>query len=233
MEQQGIRPREWNGIFVGFSPHEFPRLYEGNWSWDAGFLFFEKDKLCYAGEEVKFALPRGLVESAQLVEGPPGSRKHMNVVVRWRDETTGTSGAFRLQPYGARIEPSLICDPTTLQARIAPWQREQCDAPAIEELASLQPPQIGEVSCQHPRELVRARNVLAGASFVILISIAVAFLCGLHFNLEEVLTALFRFSRAPLAARGFDGSGFYVMGSALIAWLVQLWPFFLYRDPAS
>ena len=39
LERNGIAVREWGGTFMGLALGEHPRVYEGNYSWDIGFLF--------------------------------------------------------------------------------------------------------------------------------------------------------------------------------------------------
>ena len=44
---------ECNGAFVGLAPDSSPRIYEGNWTWDIGFLSLAPDELCYWGRGIQ------------------------------------------------------------------------------------------------------------------------------------------------------------------------------------
>jgi hypothetical protein len=75
-ESEGVVPadtlRRGDATLVGLSPGPAPRIFEGNYSWDAGYCFISGDRLCYCGEETRFSLQRDQIVASQLGPGMPG-----------------------------------------------------------------------------------------------------------------------------------------------------------------
>lgn len=88
-QKEGAEPEAWRGVFAGLSPGAVPRLYEANYSWDVGFLFLAGDRLCYWGEEVRFALRREQICAVALGPGIQGWLRAPRVYVTWCNEAGG------------------------------------------------------------------------------------------------------------------------------------------------
>jgi len=58
-------------VFVGFSPGDTIRIYEGCYHWDLGFLATTADRLWFVGEQTKFALRRDQIRHMGLAPGAP------------------------------------------------------------------------------------------------------------------------------------------------------------------
>jgi len=102
---EGASNADSSGLFVGLAPDSSPRVYEGNWAWDFGFLTLMPELLSYQGEEVRFSLARGEISSINLGPGPIGWFKVPSVYLTWRD-SAGRETVFNLRPLraGSMIE---------------------------------------------------------------------------------------------------------------------------------
>jgi Zn-dependent protease with chaperone function len=97
LQQQGV-PED--SIWVGLAPFVAPRLFEGNPSWDMGFLFLRNDCLCYVGEQTRFALRADQITKISLAQNIPGWWPSLGLCLEWQDEQQ--HGTLRLQPYDLR-----------------------------------------------------------------------------------------------------------------------------------
>jgi hypothetical protein len=214
LEREGLKPREWNAHFVTFSPGPTPRLFEGTFSWDVGFLVLGGDRLVFLGDRVLFALRREHLVAIQLGPSLPRWRPIPRVYVTWKDPGRGTEGVFRidLADGGARRfrKATLAAWCRTLQE----WQQQAPDvAPLSEFLAALGTPAFGEVPGVSPRILASGSLLLKEALVGILIAGAAGYLLGLPFSWRE------------------GAAGWY----ALLIWLIVLFwqrlPYRLRTDP--
>jgi len=80
-------------------------------------LFIRSDRLCYCGEEIKFALRRGEVTAIVLGHGLPGPLPTRRIYIAWKDVDFGRSGTFNLGCIEGGSILELNAEP---QARKAP-----------------------------------------------------------------------------------------------------------------
>ena len=101
-ESDGIIPREilkgGAATLVGLSPGPAPRIFDGNYSWDAGFLFFPGDRLCYVGEETRFSLRRDQIVAVELGPGMPSWFRARILYIVWRESPASPSVIFNVRP---------------------------------------------------------------------------------------------------------------------------------------
>jgi len=69
---------------VALSPHATPRAYALGFSWDTGALFLSNDRLCYIGDETRFALTREQVLSTRLGRGLPDWIGEKRLYIDWQ-----------------------------------------------------------------------------------------------------------------------------------------------------
>jgi Zn-dependent protease with chaperone function len=85
-----------SGTFVCLAPASEPRLYEGNWAWDLGFVSLTSDRLIYWGEEATFSLTREQVTSIARRPGPISWFGKGALYLSW-SSSTGQFGVFNLR----------------------------------------------------------------------------------------------------------------------------------------
>ena len=162
--------------FVGLSPGEATRVYEGYFDWDLGFLALEAGALAYRGEETSFRLPRAAIAGVRQAGGPPGWLPAPRVAIEWHDATTGARGVVHLRPAHSPRLDALAHDTAELLREIARWRAGCAAAP---DGRTLPPPREDEVTgtplarVAHPSTLVPAALLAVPASALL------AAACGL------------------------------------------------------
>jgi len=214
LESRGVIPGEWGATFVGFAPHSAPRLYEHFTEWDLGYLFLTRDSLVYMGEQISFSLLREEVNTVATAPGFPSLLPSRSVCVDWRAD--GRSGRFRLE---MSEEPTRLRGnraAAVMARRIEAWRTGSPDGPAVPgPLTGLGAPDIGDVTSQSPRDLVRGADIRSNVLFIGMIAFGTALLVGL-----------------PTLPR--DGGGaLYTVAVAVLATLLEALPLRRYRDPAG
>jgi len=56
-------------MLVAFLPDATARFYVSSYDWDSGYLFLRKDRLCYVGDQTRFALRSDQVRAVRLGAG--------------------------------------------------------------------------------------------------------------------------------------------------------------------
>jgi len=234
VEREGIRPEAWGGRFVGFAPDASPRIYEHNWGWDIGFLFLGSDRLCYWGEEARFALRRDQVIAIRLGPGAVGWWAPQSVYVTWRDTARSAERTFNLRPHDARSLRQQGSEARLLAERLQAW-RERSSAPDAlpPPLAELDPPNVGQVSSSSPHVVATPRRIIGNLFSLAAVATGVSLLLGLRFGVAWALAfviTLLQGRRFPFWAQ-LDGAGWYVVLVALLVGVVQMVPYWRYREP--
>jgi hypothetical protein len=209
---QGLAPDAWGGAFVGFSPHPFPRVYDGNYIWDVGFMIPAGERLVYWGEETRFALRRDQTSQIRLGPGHPAWWPSQRLYVTWNDEEKGTTGTFNIVPADSASLRKAYEETATLAERLQAWHSGAAlSTPLPSELGSLSSPTLQEVTCLSPRQLGMVRTHLMGSLFVALIALLVSGLFGFF-----------------EAGRGW--AIFYTIFAAIFAGVALRLPYAFYRD---
>jgi hypothetical protein len=117
LKEEGTLPDESAALYVGLAPGPAPRIHDGHFIWDLGFLLLTRDHLCYLGDRTRFALPRAFVRSVTLGPGPPDWRRLHQVYLRWEDEEKGEGDTLLLSFAGRRPEEELA-------RRLESWLRD-------------------------------------------------------------------------------------------------------------
>jgi Zn-dependent protease with chaperone function len=216
LEREGVYPDKGDGVFVGFSPGDRPRTFEGFSDWDLGFLLLAGDRLCYVGEQTRFALRPGQIEADFREARFPGWWRPLRVYVRWRDEEHGTSGVFNLRLADTLPASGPGERTRTLGQYLRAWQDQ---APAPEALpgglAGLSPPALGDVTGIAPGKMVNRRSLFTGLWLSLLLAAGVCVLLDLPFE--------------PIPTSG----ACYVLLVVALNTLFQQLPYWRYREPAT
>jgi hypothetical protein len=229
--KEGVEADAWGGITVGFAPAASPRIYELNANWDIGSLFIRSDRLCYCGEEIKFALRRGEVTAIVLGHGLPGPLPTRRIYIAWKDVDFGRSGTFNLGCVEGGSILELKRRTTQLEKILQNWWKASAEArPLPPQLAELRSPAIGAVTGIAPNANWRLGRVLKELFLTGVIATVVAVLCGFPFQLLAYLFSI------PIAATGrhmyihSPGAGWYVICLAVVLRAIALIPSLCYKD---
>lgn len=235
LADQGIQAASWSGIFVGFSPSAAPRIYEGSPSWDIGHLFIRSDRLCYCGEETRFALRQNQITAVKLTDGLPGLLTIKRVYIAWKDEERGACGVFNIgcgQANSTVRANKLTAD---LAQRLQAWWKTPSIArPLPQQLAELTSPEVRGVTCQNPAQRWKPKRLFNELLLAAIFTGAGATLFGLTFHLLPYLLAS---SFGPVYARAgihyafsSPGAGWFAVAVAVLVRFITLLPALRYRD---
>lgn len=228
----GIRAKEWSGVYVGYAPTAMTRSFEGAYNWDLGYLFFRSDRVCYCGEEARFSLTRDQIQEIKVAPGSPGFYPMNRIFVSWSDSERGTFGVFNL---GVRSQAT-IAEANRAIAEIAQrletWrQSPSAVRPLPPQLASLQSPALVNVTSS-PLGAALKKKIGKELVFMAMFAAVGAGLLGLHFHLIQYLT----FAASPrlrelLPVRPLTpGAGWYAVSvSVLIRWVTAI-PILRYKE---
>ena len=237
LEKEGAPLEMRNGLFVGLAPDSGPRIYEGNWAWDVGFLAISEDRLYYWGEEARFALRRDQITSISLGPGPVSWLKTPSVYVGWQD-SGGTDRIFNLGPSRVASMSKMARQTRRLANDLENWYRgiqlpdgsllssNGKDIPAME---SLGVPGFGQVTSVSPRIVLRGNSVARMFLLDTFVAVAVAILFGLRVPILDQTAPL----SAPADFSSSGGAFLYVLAAVWITRALQLWPFWRFREASA
>jgi Zn-dependent protease with chaperone function len=173
LERAGVRLDPAARVFVGIAPALEPRVYDGFFDWDLGFLVPGEDGLAYAGEHVSFTLRRDHVTEIRLVPGPPGWFRSQVVAVSWDDGAA--SGCLTMKPAGVGAVYRTAQAARRLGEALERWRRGSGGV----EAPDFGPPSIGDVTSESPREIASLQNVYVSTVLAGFLSLGVGQLAGL------------------------------------------------------
>lgn len=183
-EREGLAPEA--GAFVGFSPDDSPRLYEGYGVWDVGFLHAGRDGLVYLGDQTRFRLGHGQVAAVREGPGTPSWWRVGSVYVDWRS-AEGWTRTFHLRGRG-RTLLGMRRSTKLLAERLSAWLQSPEGSPELPAaLSELPPPVVAKVTGLFPREALRPRNLLVVCWLIFVVTLLASLLVE---NAEGALTAL-------------------------------------------
>ena len=219
------------GIFVSLAPDSGPRVYEGNWSWDLGFLSITDGRLSYLGEEARFVLRRDEITSVWIGPGPAGWFRTPSLYVSWAD-SAGRHGTFNLRPLSVRSMREMSRKTLLLVRDLQAWLHNSLSSTnpvfAAESAPGekLGPPAFGQVTGMSPQTLVRGQFLAHDFLVNTVLATGVILLFGLGFPLFDDLSR----STDPADLHPALG-GLYVL---LVVWLVRFLVLLPYwRDPGE
>jgi Zn-dependent protease with chaperone function len=226
LAQQRISAEAWDGIFIGFSPSNVPKIYELNTNWDVGCLFIRSDRLCYVGEEIQFSLQRHQITDIALGAGFPGLLRPKRLYVAWKDDEAARSGVFNIGCLDGSSALRLRRDLEALAKRLDLWRKSSPVARTLPpQLSGLTAPVIGNVTSASVDKIRKPRKLLKELYWTVLFACVGATLFGLPFHLLLFLLPI----RSSAAFAG-PGAGWYVIGVALTVRIIAMLPAMLYKE---
>lgn len=203
LQNQGLSIDAWGGRFVGLSPGANPRIYEGFYNWDLGFVWWVGDRLYYAGEQTRFCLRADQITQIQRRPGTQGWWRSPTVGLYWQDGEQ--AGVFTLVPTAVRSLRQIPPAVRQFQRDLEAWQSQPTPAPLPEELGSWTIPQIGEVTSQKLAEALTVNQVLSSFVTLGVAALGLSILAQLPFAWNQV-------------------GVWYVVGTAILGSIVQFLP---------
>ncbi|MES1241112.1 MAG: M48 family metalloprotease [Acidobacteriota bacterium] len=186
LESEGLAPAALGAAFAGFAPHGDIRLYEGHTVWDLGFLYPGADELVYAGDQVRFRIPRRDVLAVR-----PGLQRGFwlpvpDLRVDWRD-AEGTVRHLRLRSAAGSL---LVVRRATrlLGRRLEAWLAGGSGPELPEALRDLPLPPRSEVTSQPLRGSVTFRQLFFGCLLYSLVTLGIGIVLDLE--IEALRAAL-------------------------------------------
>jgi heat shock protein HtpX len=176
---EGLEVRAEEGVPIGLAPDAEVREYEGFSIWDVGFLMFSGDRLCYAGEQARFALAREQVLSVHAAAGPARLFKPWRRVwIEWQAETS--SGTLQLVLLDELSRRGNDRRSELLAGRIQDWlARSPIELPAPPLLEELGPPRLGAVTSAAPGDGLRLQDHLMALLLPLGAAVVLGLLAGL------------------------------------------------------
>ena len=174
-EKRGLNVKALETCMVGFAPGPAPRLYLGKYNFDFGALVLSTDRLVFLGRQLNFSISRRQVLSIQTGPGAPSWWPQQRMYVHWRS-ANGKEEVFSFGP----LEPCSIFQLNTrvreLYSKLLMWRLRGQPQQLSADLGALPEPQIGEVTCKKPRELLGLKVqfsvvLIAGAAIWVVSSI--------------------------------------------------------------
>jgi Zn-dependent protease with chaperone function len=227
---EGARNADTSGLFVGLAPDSSPRVYEGNWAWDFGFVTLVPELLSYQGEEVQFSLARGEISSINLGPGPVGWFEVPSVYITWRD-SSGRGTVFNLRPLRAGSMLEMAAKTRQLADDLQNWLalRPPASHPILVSAGSavdhLGVPEFGQVTSMPPRAVVRGQYLARDFFLNTFLAIGTIVLLGLGFPLVD---DLFRFSDVANPSPSY--AGLYVLLVVWVSRVFVLLPYWRMRE---
>ncbi len=181
--EQGISFEKWNGRLTGFSPGDRPRVFEGNYSWDIGGLFFFNERFCYWGEETTFSVRRDQILCWEVRRTIPSWIAGKSLFLTWRADDFSEPATFNIRPADVSSILQMNREVHSLAQQLARWKSapgQYAEAPQI--LACLPSPHLGEVTGPSIRELGKFRVFFNSLILTILFSCISVWLLGSDFD---------------------------------------------------
>ena len=219
LQSESASPADSYGIFVGLAPDPSPRIYEGNWAWDLGFIALTPEFLSYQGEESRFSLRREDISSIRLGSGPVGWFNTPAVYIALRD-SAGRESVFNLRPLRASSMVEMAINTRQLADDLQNWQalRPPASNPILVSGGSagqnMGVPEFGQVTSMPPQALAHGKYLVRDFFLNSILAVGAILICGLSFPLVD---DLFRSLDSVELHESYGG--LYVL---LVVWFVRV-----------
>lgn len=201
--RENIPAGKASDFFVGFAPGPYPRIFGTRHHWDAGFLVLAKDGLKFVGEQVKFSFAPSEITSVVISGGAPSWWKYQRVYLRW-ETADGQNGIFNL----SSLDTGSIWKPRErirlVHQAILNWRQQPGAYSVRQELSSLNPLELGQVTSTNPKQVGSFKLTLKGLMLLVPMSIVLGML--------------------------MHASATYIVLSLLAVRLLECLPYWRYRD---
>jgi len=223
---EGVPVNRSDALLVGLAPGDVPRIFEANYAWDVGCLLLT-DRLCYWGEETRFALRRDQIVSVEAGRGFPNWFRTQFLYIRWRAAPGQPEISFNLRPAEVKSVLAMRRSFRDLHHRISSWRAgSAASEPAPTKADSLPLPPTAEVTSTPLSATRDPRQILAILTFTAFGSGAVAALFKLPVEFAVPIDP------AQDAAAYAGISGWYAILLTLIIVVLHFGPAWFLREPS-
>ncbi len=192
LENEGIFPEAWQGIFVGLSPSPELMTYENNTDWDIGYLFLNRDRLCYVGEQARFALRSDQVVEIKLMNDSLGWLKYERVHIHWFDAEKNAVKTLNIHSCAARSILDGNRQSRELAQKLRAWKSPATLGPELQpRLADLPTPKLGEVTGTPTGQSLARGKWLINSLYLTGMAAVAALFSQLSFNPQKGGAALY------------------------------------------
>ncbi|UWZ84710.1 M48 family metalloprotease [Occallatibacter riparius] len=173
LEAEGIACGEDRAELIDLNPHPVLRTYDLVFVWDFGMLFLAKDRLSYAGDQLRFALRPEQVLAVRLGPGIPDWLPVRRIYIDWQLEPGAPVQTWNL---GVRSPCAFWRIRSQVKAKyenLLRWKLSSASFPeAPAALQSLPAPSIGEITNHALRSMVSIRRYLKVVFLNMILAIA-------------------------------------------------------------
>jgi hypothetical protein len=235
LAREGAPQEIRSGLFVSMAPDSSPRIYEGNWAWDVGFLAASQNRLAYWGEEARFELRRQQITRISLGPGPVGWFNNQSVYITWQDNA-GKERVLNLRPLRARSMLEMARLTHRLVGDLENWCRGiqlraeslLSSGPTESRTANtLGSPAFGQVTSLSPRALGRGLQLIRMFLSDTFIAVGVAILFGVRFPTLDAISPY----AGPQNLNSSWVAVLYILATVWITRAFLLWPYWRFREP--
>ncbi len=207
LRDDGVAVAEDGAELVALSPHAYLCAYTVAFTWDTGLLLMGKNRLCYAGDQIRFALRPEQVLGVRIGPGIPQWLAQSRIYIDWQTQPGSPVQTWNLEPKSPCAFWRVRRQIRQLHARLERWRAQPSDnteLPAA--LRQLEAPAIGEVTGEPIRSVVTFRRFLKIAFWnqvlAIMLCLAVRvpsvwYVCCMDFLLVAYSFSPFWFYREP------------------------------------
>lgn len=129
--------KDWHtprGTFVGLSPSADRQIYDGDYSWDIGFVFLTEDRLIYVGERTRFALRRDQIGAIKFHPTQFPWHSSDPVYITWHDLEPDQGGTFSVNTLNASSHTEVNQKLALFSAQLTQWHQLPASAAQSPEL---------------------------------------------------------------------------------------------------
>ena len=181
------------------SPHSAPRVYALGYFWDTGTLLLFDDRLCFIGDQIRFALKRKQILSVRLGAGVPDWIGEPRTYIDWQPAPETPAQTWNLlpkDPYAALGNKRQCVE---FQAALERWSAGADKYPEVpQQLLSLSFPQTGEVTSEKLKAVISFGRFMKVALFGQVLAVVVCILLNIpsawFVCLVELLAIVYSFS---------------------------------------
>jgi len=186
-------------LMVSVSPHAAPRAYAMGWSWDTGGLFLCSDRLCYVGDQIRFALTREEILSVRLGQGAPGWIGEPRSYIEWQSGPGAPVQTWNFLPNDPFSALGNKRQCIEFAAELERWKAQTGAYPGVPPtLRNLSTPTPAEITNQGLKSVVTLGRFLKVALFSQVLAVVVWIVLSLHslwfVCLVELLATVYSFS---------------------------------------
>ena len=169
------------------------------YNWDTGFLVLLRDRMVFLGDKIRFALKFDQMGVIRMGAAGPAWWTRNRIYLDWRDTGTGREGTFNLLTHEPVSISKYRDEAKDLLQRLQDWRANPSSFPETPaSMLSIEPPVLGEVTSQSPKEVLSGAKMNAIAVLILGVGYGVAMLLSISpWYVFSVIVLLRIYERIP------------------------------------